>query len=345
MSTNTYIKQAFKNTIYLIVFFIFGFLALSSGAQIVDVKANAALDTKNSSSLNNSRSSASDKSIVGQAPLIIIKKNTAVSAVTQGWAVGEQNVQRTIVVPGRGEGQSGGNASTVTLKQNPTGSNVKTNENALTQPPTILISLPTCTGGQVLTGSVCACPAGQTWNGSTCIVQPLCNSLLPANSSSLTACTVYYGSIFWTGNVVNSITWSCPSTYGVPVSTPSVDTSGCVPIAPCTLPANSSDVIACSTYYGNPAYTGSVISTSTWSCPSPIGSPIVSVSVNNSGCVLPPTCTQTPGSQTSNCSAGFTGTRTRSTSTNSCTGAVTYGSWDTSSCVPVGPSCVPIPGW
>ncbi len=56
------------------------------------------------------------------------------------------------------------------------------------------------------------------------------------------------------------------------------------------------------------------------------------------GCTLTPACTITNGSESGSCPAGYSGSSSRSTSYNACTGLTTYGLWDSSGCV-ASPTC------
>ena len=297
------------------------FLTPTSFAQIAspgDVNQNGSVSPTTQNAANGgSRANTGSSSSVGQAPLLIIKKNTSVSAVTRGWAVGTQNGSAALRVPSA----SSQIPDTVTVKQNPTGNNVKNNESALTQPPTIVFSLPTCTGGQTIVGSVCACTGGLVWDGSNCVPPIPCASVKPADSSTSQSCSTYYGSPAYSGSVSVNTTWSCPSTYATPSSSVSYNASGCAAIPPCSsiLPATSTSNPSCSSYFGNAGYTGTVSIRTTWSCPSTYASPVSSDSTNTSACSLQPvTCTPGSSSSTSACPAPFVGGAQYTTNTTSC---------------------------
>lgn len=324
------IKQkafALVNTLLISSLFLVSSVFAQSTSQ--SEKTNASQDAK----APGSSSASSSTQGAGQSPLLIIKKNTGVSSVSQGWAIGTQNANTTIKVPTRNldNGQLVDGTVSVTIKQNPTGSNVKNNVSALTQPPTIVIEQPTCVGGQVLTAGVCACPSGSNWNGSTCVVQVPC--VAPPSTSTTQSCTTYYGSPSWTGNVIFTTTYTCPLPFGPVNINTSTDTSNCAPLVLCNSikPADSSSSQTCASYYSNTNYTGNVYFYTTWSCPTMTGAPVSSSSTDTSQCVLKPiTCVPNSTTSSSACVAPFTGGTQVTTTTVTCPSGQ-YGAPSTSS--------------
>lgn len=274
-----------------------------------------------------------------QAPLLIIKKDPAVIQTKQGWAKGTENADVTLKIPGsvgNVEVPGGGYqrpSQTLIIKQNPTGKNAKNNASALTQPPTIMISVPVCTGGQVLQGGTCGCVAPQVLTGGVCTVPTPC--VAPPNTNSNELCSAYFNDPSWTGNVIRSTTWSCPTLYGSPISANGLDTSGCIKQQICNnvKPPDSVEYLTCTQAgYGGPGVTGNVKFINTYSCPNIYGPPAQTFVVDNSACTSTPSCVaQGSGTESAACDAPLNGQKTRNFSDNSCTGR-SYTGWDTSGC-------------
>lgn len=209
----------------------------------------------------------------------------------------------------------------------------------------------TCPSNQVLQadGISCGCAVGLVWNGATCVAP-----CVPTSSIQSKACAAGY-----TGNQTRTATATCPlgtmvysawdasacvltcpadvvtsgtcpagytgsttitTTYGGAACTASksTDTSGCSPIV---CPAPSSTSGSCGA-----GYTGTTSITTTYSG----ASCTPKTTTDRSGCS---SCTTSTSTEDAACGVGYTGSKSRTVSTNSCTGAVSYGAWDSSSCI------------
>lgn len=177
----------------------------------------------------------------------------------------------------------------------------------------------TCPSNQVLQsdGISCACPASlPVWNGSSCVV-PVCNSYI----SNVNA----YCPAGQTGYITNQNTYDCKNNL---LSSTEIANTCATPVS---CPGPTTQFTACPS-----GQSGQMLVTTSYTMTN--GTCSSSLTTDTSGCSIVPTpptspsCQSSTTTETAACDPGYTGTKSRSVTINSCTGT-SYGDWDRSLCV------------
>lgn len=154
-----------------------------------------------------------------------------------------------------------------------------------------------------------ACQPSISIDNSGCVKDPI---PCPSDSSSSSACPAGQSGSIVTTTSYSLVNGSCQASTSV--------SNTCASIS---CPSDSSSSSACPG-----GQSGSIVTTTTYSVVN--GSCQANTSVSNS-CIA---CVNSTTTETQSCPAGQTGSQTRQATTNSCTGATSYTSWDSSGCKP-----------